>query len=58
MDYIDPEEEFEMMHADELQMMNEMEFENNGNLYLNLPKWHILILNTNSNSNFMIIKIN
>lgn len=37
MDYIDPEEEFEMMHADELEMMNEIEFENNGNLYLNLP---------------------
>lgn len=31
MDYIDPEEEFEMMYADELEMMNEMEAENNGN---------------------------
>lgn len=41
MDYIDPEEEFEIMHADELEMMNEMEYENNGNLYLNL---HILNL--------------
>ncbi|XP_015371775.1 PREDICTED: chromosome transmission fidelity protein 18 homolog [Diuraphis noxia] len=26
MDYLDPEEEFEMMHADELEMMNEMDF--------------------------------
>jgi len=32
MDYIDPEEEFEMMYADELEMMNEMEFKNEGNL--------------------------
>lgn len=27
MDYPDPEEEFEMMHADELEMMNEMEMD-------------------------------
>ncbi|KAF0755680.1 chromosome transmission fidelity protein 18 [Aphis craccivora] len=26
MDYLDPEEEYEMMHADELEMMNEMDF--------------------------------
>lgn len=32
MDFLDPEEEFEMMHADELEMMNEMDFENDGNM--------------------------
>lgn len=32
MDYLDPEEEFEMMHADEIEMMNEMNFENEGNM--------------------------
>jgi len=32
MDYLDPEEEFEMMHADELEMMNEMDFKTDGNL--------------------------
>lgn len=26
MDYLDPDEEYEMMHADELEMMNEMDF--------------------------------
>lgn len=31
MDYLDPEEE-DMMYADELEMMNELEFENSGNL--------------------------
>lgn len=34
MDYLDPEEEFEMMHADELEMMNEMDFQTNGKLIL------------------------
>jgi len=32
MEYLDPEEEFEMMHADELEMMNEMDFTTDGNL--------------------------
>lgn len=32
MDYLDPEEEFEMMHADEIEMMNEMNYENDGNI--------------------------
>lgn len=32
MDYLDPDEEYEMMHADELEMMNEIDFENSGNL--------------------------
>jgi len=32
MEYLDPEEEYEMMHADELEMMNEMDFQCNGSL--------------------------
>lgn len=32
MDYLDPDEEYEMMHADELEMMNEIDYGNNGNL--------------------------
>lgn len=27
MDYLDPDEEFEIMHADELEIMNEMEMD-------------------------------
>jgi len=35
MEYLDPEEEFEMMHADELELMNEIDFETQGNLITN-----------------------
>lgn len=34
MDYLDPDEEYEMMHADELELMNDLEFENSGNLII------------------------
>lgn len=34
MEYPDPDEEYEMMHADELEMMNEMDFENDGDLII------------------------
>lgn len=35
MEYLDPEEEFEMMHADELELMNEIDYETTGNLNTN-----------------------
>lgn len=41
MDYPDPDEEFEMMYADELEMMNEIDAENNGNLITNSSNYRM-----------------
>lgn len=40
MEDLDPEEEFELMYADELELMNEIDLEAQGNLvkYLNIVK--------------------
>lgn len=45
MDYLDPEEE-DMMYADELEMMNELEYENCGNLITHEQFKRIFFLNS------------
>lgn len=40
---LDPEEEFELMYADELELMNEINLETQGNLVIYLSKAKIII---------------
>jgi len=45
MNYLDPEEEFEMIHADEFEIMNEMDLENDGNSNYKKNKNNEMLIN-------------